>query len=519
MINYREILRLHSLGYSKRRIEASVRSSHQTVKQVIDSAEQNGIKWPLDEDITNAKLEKLLSGKDINDQIKIYADPNYPYIHRELSKKGVTMTLLWNEYCERCYANGETPYMSTQFSDNYRRWASVSKATMRINHKPGETMQVDWAGEAIPYYDSVTGEEYKAYLFVAVLPCSSIIYVEACEDMKQENWLLCHIHAYSYFGGVTRVLVPDNLKTGVIANTKYETRLNDSYRELAEYYGTAIVPARVRHPQDKGLVERSVGFSTTWITAALRDQKFFSIEEVKSAVSARLEVINNKPFQKRPGSRKEAYINEEKEFMLPLPKAPYEPAFWTQASVGTDYLISDGKNKYSVPFDLIGQKVQIRLTKNTVEIFTNGERIASHRRLEKYQVQPVIKKEHMPDNHRKYLEYNSDEFKNQASNIGPSTSKVIEYFLSSGSVPEQGYKSCITLLKLGERYSKKKLEGACERMLAFSSVPSIRTITSLLKNNVVTKTSSDTTEKKNTSAKYGITRGAAYFSKGGDSND
>ena len=165
-------------------------------------------------------------------------------------------------------------------------------------------MQVDWAGGIIPYFDSITGEEYKAHLFVAALPCSSYLYVEACTDIKQENWLMWHVHAYEYFGGVTKVLIPDNLKTGVTANTRYETQLNENYRELVEYYGTAIVPARVRKPQDKGLVERSVGFSTTWITAALREQKFFSFAEVKDAVSERLVIINTKPFQKRPGSRR-----------------------------------------------------------------------------------------------------------------------------------------------------------------------------------------------------------------------
>ena len=223
---------------------------------------------------------------------------------------------------------------------------------MRVTHKPGETMQVDWVGGTIPYFDPITGGEYKAYLFVAALPCSSYLYVEACTDMMMENWLLCHVHAYAYFGGVTRILVPDNLKTGVTANTRYETQLNESYQELAEYYGTAIVPARVRKPQDKGLVEKSVGFSTTWITAALCERKFFSIAEVQEAVAERLEYINTKPFQKRPGSRREAYLAEEKEFMLPLPKHPYEPSVWKQQTVGNDYLISDGLNKYSVPYQL-----------------------------------------------------------------------------------------------------------------------------------------------------------------------
>lgn len=193
-----------------------------------------------------------------------YAVIDYEYIHRELSKKGVTLTLLWQEYCERAYANGEMPYMSAQFGDKYRRWARVTKATMRVIHKPGDTMQVDWVGSTIPYYDSVTGEEYKAYLFVEALPCSSYLYVEACADMKQDNWLLCHVHAYEYFGGVTRVLVSDNLKTGVTSNTRYETQLNESYREIAEYYGTTIVPARVRKPHDNMRSTHWTRFRKCW---------------------------------------------------------------------------------------------------------------------------------------------------------------------------------------------------------------------------------------------------------------
>ena len=515
MINYREILRLHSLGYSQRRIEASVHSSHQTVKNVLEKASAQGFSWPLDDDVTNTTLGELLSDRDKKDSSP-YAEPDFAYIHKELSKKGVTLTLLWQEYCEKCRANGQLPYMSTQFGDKYRRWARVTKATMRITHKPGDAMQVDWAGETIPYYDPVTGEEYKAYLFVAALPCSCYIYAEACEDMKQENWLLCHVHAYEYFGGVARLLIPDNLKTGVIANTRYETRLNESYRELAEYYGTAIVPARVRKPQDKSIVEKSVGFSTTWITAAMRERKFFSLAEVKAAVAERLEIINTTPFQKRPGNRREAYLNEEKEFMLSLPRVPFEPAVWKQATVRNDYLISDGQNKYSVPFDLIGEQVQIRLTKNTVEVFFKGDRVASHQRLEAFQTQPVVKLEHMPEKHKRYLRYNADDFRVWAKNVGDSTETVIDCFLKSGSSQEQGYKNCVTLMKLSEKNGKGKLEYACERMLELSSVPSIRTIAIILKNG---KGSERKSVAATDSEKYGITRGAAYFKKGGDRND
>ena len=396
--------------------------------------------------------------------------------------------------------------------NRYIRNAHFSAATATLEGiEYIEDRQVDWAGGTIPYYDSITGEEYKAYLFVAALPCSSYIYVEACTDMKQENWLLCHVHAYEYFGGVTRILVPDNLKTGVVANTRYETQLNESYRELA---GTAIVPARVRKPQDKGLVEKSVGFTSTWITAALRERKFFSFTEVKEAVAERLEVINTKQFQKRPGNRREAYISEEKEFMLPLPKYPYEPSIWRQQTVGNDYLVSDGLNKYSVPFDLIGEQVQVRLTKNIVEVFFKGSRVTSHKRLESFSVQPVVKPEHMPVNHRKYLEYNADEFREWSHGVGTSTEAVVKHFLTSGNAPEQGYKDCVSLRKLGDRYGKIKLKAACDRMLAFSSVPSIRTIATILKNGK----EPDKPAESDNSSKYGITRGAAYWKKGGDGN-
>lgn len=514
MVDYKEILRLSSMGYSLRQIAASVGHSHHTVKNVIELAERQGVRWPLDDDVTNPELEKLLypERKDVG---RNYAEPDFAYIHNELSKKGVTLTLLWNEYCETAYANGKKPYMSTQFGDKYRRWAVVTKATMRVNHKPGDVMQVDWAGGTIPYYDPVTGEEYAAYLFVAALPCSCYIYVEACKDMKQENWLLCHVHAYEYFGGVTRLLVPDNLKTGVTTNTKYETKLNESYRELAEHYGTAIVPARVRKPKDKSLVENSVGFSTTWITAALRDRRFFSFAELREAVAERLEIINTTPFQKRPSNRRAAYLSEEKEFMLSLPKQPYEPATWKQMKVGTDYLISDGLNKYSVPFDLIGEEVQIRLTKNLVEVYFKGNRMTSHRRLDEFRIQPVVKTEHMPSRHREYLKYNADEFREWSKSVGRSTEEAVKCFLTSGNAPEQGYKACVSLKNLCKRYGKKRLETACERTLAFSSSPTVRTISTILKNSSGMKGPVPETDDSN---KYGITRGAAYWRRGGEGN-
>lgn len=512
MVDYREILRLESLGYSRRQIASSVRSSHHTVKDVLELAKEHKLTWPLDDLATNQNIEQLFY-PDRHRTKQGYCEPDYAYIHKELARSGVTLTLLWSEYCERCYANGQTPYMSTQFSDKYRRWARLTKATMRITHKPGEAMQVDWAGNTIPYYDPVTGAESAAYLFVAVLPCSQYAYVEACGDMKLENWLLSHVHAYNYVGGVPRLLIPDNLKTGVTSNTRYDTVLNRSYQELAEHYGTAVVPARVRHPQDKSIAEGTVKYASTWIIAALRNQKFFSLNEVKQAVSERLEDLNDRPFQKRSGNRRSAYMEEEQAFMRPLPFTAYEPALWMQMKVGKDYLVSDGKNKYSVPFDMIGEEVQIRLTSLIVEVFFKGSRVAAHQREASVKRDPLINPGHMPPEHRKYLSYNAEDFLFWAQGIGIETTKVVRYFLSSGKAPEQGYKSCVSLTKLVERYGKTRLENACEQILSYSSSPSIRNIVTLLKNS---KPTEEAKESENVSNHYGITRGSGYFGKGGD---
>lgn len=285
MTNYREILRLSSLQYSQRTIESMAHCSRHTVRDVLQAAKEQGISWPLSDDITNAELEQLLFPNKHKASSQ-YAEPDYPYIHRELARSGVTLTLLWEEYCAKCQEAGQRPYMSTQFGERYRRWARITKATMRIQHKPGDAMQVDWAGDTIPIQDPVTGEQSAAYLFVAVLPCSYYTYAETCDDMKTENWLNCHVHAFDYFGGVARLLIPDNTyaeacddmktenwlnchvhafdffggvarllnpdncKTDTLSSTRYDVILNRSYQELAEHYGTAIVPARVRKPKD-----------------------------------------------------------------------------------------------------------------------------------------------------------------------------------------------------------------------------------------------------------------------------
>ena len=527
MVNYKEILRLSAEGNSQRQIAAGSGNSRNTVIEVLESAKSHNVTWPLDGSVTNEQLEAILfPNRYASDNA--YLAPDFAYIHKELAKPKVTLTLLWDEYRQKAEALGKRPYMPTQFGDKYRAWARVTKATMRIHHKPGDAMEVDWAGQTLPIYDSVTGEEFPAYLFIAVLSCSGYTYAEATSDTKLENWLNCHIHAYEYFGGVTRLLIPDNLKTGVIKNTRYETVLNRSYQELAEYYDTAIVPARVEHPKDKSHAEGTVRFASTWILAALRNEHFFTLAEAKEAVSSKLEELNIREFKQREGCRKSAYLEEEKAYMKLLPNQRYELATWNpNLTVGSDYLVPDGKNKYSVPFDLIGEKVDMRLTSNTVGIFFHGTRVASHLRKSVAQCEPIVNPDHMTPEHRKYLSYNTEDFMNWAKSIGEKTYTVVNHFLTSGKEPEQGFKACASLTKLGEKYGVKKLESACDEVFSYTQAPSIRLISTILKSGTGTSTQSGSgrsgskqsgkgqfakAHDANNSNAYGITRGAAYYS-------
>lgn len=517
MVDYREILRLRSLGHNITQTAEAVHSSRHTVRDVEKLADEKGISWPLKEELTNQKLYELLYPERLV-KAQVYMEPDCAYIHRELARKGVNLTLLHNEYKVNCANIGRVPYQYSQFCDIYRAWARKSKATMRIHHKPGDAMQVDWAGGTLPITDPVTGDMEPAYLFVAVLPCSCYAYAELCNDMKSENWLLCHVHAYEYFDGVPRLLIPDNLKTGVIKNTRLDTIINRSYAELADHYQTAIVPARVNAPKDKSLAEGTVSYASTWILAALRNDTFFSLADAKEAVAEKLELLNGFPFKKREGNRREAYLLEEKEFMQPLPANPYEPSVWSEQTILLDYTVTDGLNKYSVPYDLIGEEVSVRMTRDAVEVFFHGNRVAVHLRERTRKRDPITVPSHMPENHRQYQSYTKDDFLSWAAGMGPNTEKVVRFFLESGRAPEQGFKSCVSLKKYADRYRKERIEEACRQIQTFSGEPSIRAIGILLKSPV---TATQTAKENSSSAKAarrsrGITRGADQFRKGGD---
>ena len=322
---------------------------------------------------------------------------------------------------------------------------------------------------------------------------------------------------HEYYDGVPRLLIPDNLRTGVTKNTRLDTIINRSYTELADHYGTAIVPARVDAPRDKSHAEGTVSYASTWILASLRDETFFSLADAKVAVAEKLEMLNGFPFKKREGNRREAYLLEEKEFMQPLPANPYEPSIWSEQTILLDYTVTDGLNKYSVPYDLIGEVVSVRITRDAVEVFFNGNRVAVHPRDKKRRRDPITVPSHMPENHRQYLAYTKDDFETWAATIGLNTEKVVHFFLESGRAPEQGFKSCASLKKYADRYKKERIEEACRQILTFSGEPSIRGLGILLKSPITGKRVADASPSfKPVRRSRGITRGADQFRRGGD---
>lgn len=512
MTNYKEILRLKSLGMTHADIATSCGCGRNTVTRVLHRARECGMTWESAKDLALSEVQKKLFPSD--NTKPTYKMPDYEWVHREMQKSGVTLSLLWVEYCEQCRTTGELPYQSTQFNKYYADYIHKTKATMHLSHKPGETMQVDWAGTTAHVLDTSTGELLDAYLFVAVLPYSGYAYVEAFLDMKQDSWITAHVNAYRFFGGTTRILTPDNLKTGVIKNSRSEIVINKAYQEMSEHYGTAIIPARPRKPKDKAFVEGSVGVVTTWILAALRNQQFLSLRELNEAIQDKLYDFNHKPFQKKEGSRADAF-EEERVFLLPLPSTSFELSSWKVATVQYNYHVSVERMNYSVPYEYIKQQVQVRLTQSVVEIFFGGNRIASHPRLYGRPNQYSTNAEHMPPDHQKYMEWTGERFLRWAEQIGENTAAVVRLFLSAYKVEQQGYKSCMALLKYADKYSAERLEVACKKALSFTPSPSLKSIQSILKSGQ--DRLPDEPEDTHTAkpSQYSFTRGAGYYSRRG----
>ena len=514
MINYKEILRLESLGINHSKIALSIGCTRQSVITVLKKATEKGIRYGDVKDLGDKEISRLIREGGLKRlQFKM---PDYDQVHKELRKSDVTLNLLWVEYCEACRRAGELPYQLTQFKKYYAEYARKTGATMHIERKPGESLETDWAGGTVGITNADTGETMDAYIFVSALSYSGYAYVEAFWTMTSEDWIHAHANAYEFFGGVTRILIPDNLKTGIDRNTRTETVVNKAYQEMSEHYGTAVIPARVEAPNDKPNTEGAVKTTKMWILAALRNRQFFSLAELNAAIREKLVEHNSRKFQKEEGSRESRYL-EEREFLLPLPKHQFELAEWSQAKVYKDYHVKCAPNKYySVPYEYIGRQVNIRVTRSMVEVFHDGLRICSHQKdvgSRRYISEPS----HMPPEHQKHGEWNGRRFRDWAKKIGPETLAVIDFLLSNTKIEEQSYKTCNALLHLSGKYSREKLEAACGRVRGFSSRPSYKAVESVIKT-IVDSTAEKKSEKREAAIQYGFLRGADYYGDGGDGN-
>ena len=510
-VRYGEILRLANKGFSRRSIALSVPCSRNTVAKVLERAEELGLSWPLPEGMDEPELSKRLFGQGEKLQQSSRRMPNYEYIRKELLKNGVNRKLLWTEYLEECRQCGEQPLMYSQFCYYIQQDEQKRRATAHIPRKPGEQIEVDWAGDPAYVTDPDTGEAIEAKVFVGVLTYSQYAYVEAFPDEKTPSWIKAHVHMFEFFGGAAKILVPDNTRTAVNHRGDWYTQeLNTTYHELAEHYGTAIIPARVRKPKDKPNVEGNVGHVSTWIIAALRNEQFFSFEELNEAIRSKLERYNASKFQKKDGSRLSLFKEEESPLLIPIPSTPYELAEWKEATVQYNYHVAFDNMFYSVPAEHLGEKVNLRITDNTVEVFAGQNRIASHSRLYGRKGQYSTEPEHMPAEHRELFEWNGDRFRRWARDIGENTFRVVDAMLTSARVEQQAYRGCMGLLKLAERYSKAKLEQACTKALEYTATPSYKAVKNILAAANLPEAGSPS---QSTSYKYGITRGADYYKR------
>ena len=480
MRQIKEILRLkNELKLSVRDIARSCAVPASTVGDYLKRAEAAGIGWPVPEEWTEDEiLERLLGPADAAPAAPAAAVPDWATVREELRRPGVTLRLLWQEYRQTHPAG----YGYSRFCELYDRWAGTLDPALRQVHPPGEKMFVDWAGQTVPIHNSLDGSVSPASIFVAVLGASNKIYAEAFLNQRLPSWITGHCHAYHFYGGVTKVTVPDNPKTAVIEACRYEPRLHASYQEMATHYGTVIIPARPAKPKDKAKVEGGVLIASRLILATLRDQKFFHIKALNIALHAGCLQVNAQPFQKLEGSRDTWFEQREKPLLLPLPAQPYELATWQKGKVNIDYHVAVEKHYYSAPYALIHAELDVRLTETTVELFHKSKRVAAHVR----SFQPGLfttLDDHRPKSHQKYLQWTPSRLLHWAGKVGPHCAKLVEHILKSRPHPEMGYRSVLGIMRLGKGVGDARLDAACRRALHFGTC-TYRSIESILNHQL-----------------------------------
>lgn len=480
-INAKLVMELLGRGMSAREIYKTRGISRQSTRKVIDAMAETGLTWESASGMDEADVYDLLFPRQAEAKAAVL-DTDYDYIHAELQRVGVTQKLLWEEYRDEAAAKGLAAVSYTSFCRGYRQYVTARNVTNHLEHKPGQVMEVDWSGPTMRLVDGVTGEVSKAYLFVATLPYSQYTYVEATADMRQNTWLLCHVHAYEFFGGVAVRCVCDNLKTGVTSHPREgEIVLNDAYEALGRHYMCAIMPTGVRKPKQKASVEGAVGRIATAVIARLRDREFSTLHELNAAIAERVEAYNAEPFQKREGSRRLVFEEVESAFLMPLPKAPFEVCEWVYGrTVNLDFHVVFEKNRYSVPYQHVRAKADLRVTDGTVDVYIGGQRVASHLRLPSFvQYRYRTYPSHMPPQFARQ-EWDERRILRWAREIGPATHEVVTKVFGSVQIPEQAYNPALAILNLAKRYSEAELEDACSYALSKVASPRCRFIKTVL---------------------------------------
>jgi transposase len=399
-------------------------------------------------------------------------------VHEELKRKNVTLSLVWQEYRER-QPDG---YQYSRFCDLYRAWRGKLDLCMRQVHRPGEKLFVDYCGQTVPVEDAETGEVRQAQVFVAVWGASSYTFAEATWSQGLADWIGSHVRAFEFGGGVTELVIPDNLRSGVSRACRYEPELNPTYQDLAVHYGVAVMPARVRKPRDKAKVESGVQLVQRWILARLRHRKFFSLAELNESIRELLGPLNERPFRKLPGSRRSLFESLDRPALRPLPGERFPYAEWSKARVHIDYHVEVDGHYYSVPYQLVSQELDARASARTIEVFTKGRRVASHLRSFRRGAHTTLG-EHMPRAHREYAEWTPERLVRWAQKAGPSVAGLIAQVMATRAHPQQGFRSCLGIMRLGERYGGERLEAACQRALEVGAA-SYRSVHSILRTGL-----------------------------------
>jgi transposase len=478
MRHIREVLRLHySVGMPQRAVARSLGLAQGTVSKYVNRTRRAGLTWPLPAEMDDdVRLEARLYPPPSDLPSHERPQPDWATVHSELRRPGVTLMLLWEEYCD----TAADSFSYSWFCDRYKEWAGRLKPTLRQVHVAGEKLFVDYSGHTMEVIDGLTGEVRTAQIFVAVLGASNFTYAEASFTQSLPDWVTSHVRAFRFFGGTARQTVSDNLKAGVTRACFHEPMVNRTYADLARHYKTAILPARPYHPRDKAKVEVGVQIVGRWILARLRNRRFFSLAALNEAIHGLLVDLNNRMLRGWGRSRRELFDEIDRPALTPLPDEPYEYAEWKRCRVNLDYHIEIAKHYYSVPHSLVRQEVEARITQQTVEIFLRGKRVASHVR-SLLPHRPTTVAEHMPSSHRRYRDWTHERIRCEAAKVGPDAATLIDVIVRSRPHPEQGFRSAIGILGLVKHYEAERVDAACARALLLGA-RSYKSVAAILKN-------------------------------------